>query len=59
MFNTKDEMYAFFWVIPGVWILHTDVSEHCVCSIFIGGQVWTYPPVYEGGIDRVFRNVSI
>jgi hypothetical protein len=25
---------------PGVWILYADVSEHSVCSIFIGGQVW-------------------
>jgi len=22
-------LYAFFWVIPGVWILYADVSEHC------------------------------
>ena len=29
-------LYAFFWVIPGVWILYADVSEHSVCSIFIG-----------------------
>jgi len=23
---------CFFWVIPGVWILYADVSEHCVPS---------------------------
>ena len=22
--------YAFFWVIPGVWSLYADVSEHCL-----------------------------
>jgi len=41
----------FVWVIPGVWFLYTDVSEHSVYSVFIGG--------YEGGADRVFRNVGI
>jgi len=29
-------LYAFFSVIPGVWILYADVSEHPVFSIFIG-----------------------
>jgi len=24
--------YAFFWVIPRVWILYADVSEHSVPS---------------------------
>jgi hypothetical protein len=28
--------YAFFWVIPGVWILYADISKHSLCSIFIG-----------------------
>ena len=27
----------FFWVIPGIWIVYADVSEHSVCFIFIGG----------------------
>jgi hypothetical protein len=26
----------YFELFPGVWCLITDVSEHCVCSIFIG-----------------------
>jgi hypothetical protein len=30
-------LYAFFWVISGVWILCANVSEHSVCSIFTGG----------------------
>jgi len=33
-------LYAFFWVSPGVWILYADVSEHSVCSIFIGLSRW-------------------
>jgi len=27
---------SFGW-FPGVWILYANISEHCVCSIFIGG----------------------
>jgi hypothetical protein len=29
-------LYAFFWVIPGVWILYADVSEHSVPSSYAG-----------------------
>ena len=28
-------VYSLFWVIPGVWILHADISERCVSSIFV------------------------
>jgi hypothetical protein len=35
-------LHYFFWVIPGVWILSADVSEHSVCSIFIGGASWKH-----------------
>ena len=41
----------------GVWILYADVSEHPVCSIFIGG--FSYLPAYEDGTDRMFPNVEI
>ena len=44
--------YVFFWVVTGVWIIYSDVSEHSICSIFIGR--W-----YEDGTDRVFRNVGV
>jgi len=30
-------LYSFFWVIPQLRILYVDVSEHPVCSIFMGG----------------------
>ena len=43
-----------FGYFPGVWIIYADVSEHSICSIFIG-----IPPAYEDGRDRVFRNVGI
>jgi hypothetical protein len=56
-----------------VWCLIADVSEHCVCSIFIGEWISTciwrwnrhsfpkrpYPLAYEDGTDTVFRNVHI
>jgi hypothetical protein len=29
-------LYPFFWVIPRVWIVCANVSEHSVCSIIIG-----------------------
>ena len=28
-------LYAFFWVIPAIWSLYADVSEHSVCSIYL------------------------
>jgi len=28
-------IHSFGW-FPGVWILYADVSEHSLCSIFIG-----------------------
>ena len=31
-------------LFPGVWILYADVSEHSVCSIFIGKWVNNYLP---------------
>ena len=49
-------LHVFFWVIPGVWSLYADVSEHSVCYIFIGGYIY---PAYEDGTDRVFRDVGI
>jgi len=36
---------------PGVWILYSDVSEHPVCSFFIGSV--------SRKIDRGYRNVGI
>jgi len=36
-----------FGYFPSVCIIYADVSEHSVCSIFIGR--W-----YEDGTDRVF-----
>ena len=39
---------------PGVWVLKTDVSEHCIGSIFNS----TSAPVEEG-TDTVFRNVGL
>ena len=41
---------------PGVWIVYADVSEHSVCSIFIGRQVrvgafYTHLPAYEDGTE--------
>jgi len=56
-------MYSFGY-FPGVWLLYADVSQHCICSIFIG-WIWstkllhTSYPAYEDGTDRVFRNVGI
>jgi len=32
MRTTNDMLYAIFWIIPGVWILYADVSEHSVPS---------------------------
>jgi hypothetical protein len=29
-------LYVFFWVIPRRLNLYADVSEHSVCTIFIG-----------------------
>jgi len=49
-------MLSFGW-FPNVWILYADVSEHSVCSIFIGRYV--HLPAYEDGTDRVFWNVGI
>jgi hypothetical protein len=30
-----------FGLFPGVWCLIADVSEHRVCSIFIGEWIWS------------------
>ena len=49
-------MYSFGY-FHGVWFLYADVSEHSICSIFIG-WISSYP-AYEDGTDRVFRNVGI
>jgi hypothetical protein len=41
-------LHAFFWVNPRrLKFLYADVSEHSVCSIFIGGffTFHTYPPI--------------
>jgi len=40
--NEKKMFYAFFWVIPRVWILYANVSEHSVCSIFIPTRLWRW-----------------
>jgi len=47
-------MLSFGW-FPGIWNVYADVSEHSVCSNFIG----THLPAYEAGTDRVFRNIGI
>ena len=39
-------LYAFFWVIPRVWILCTYVSEHSVSSIFMTSHS-SYLSAYE------------
>ena len=36
-------MYSFGY-FPGDWLLHSDVSEHSICSIFIG---WIWSMKYE------------
>jgi hypothetical protein len=38
-------------------VFNTDVSEHCVFSIFIGEWI-SHPLAYEDGTDTVFRNVG-
>jgi len=49
----------YFGYFPYVWLLYADVSEHSICSIFIG-SIWSASyPAYEDGTDRVFRNVGI
>ena len=50
-------MYSFGY-FPGVWLLYVDVSEHSICSIFIGWIWSTKYPAYEDGTDRVFRKVG-
>jgi hypothetical protein len=49
-----------FGLFSGVWSLIANVSEHSVCSIFIGEWVLrtSNPLAYEDGTDRVFRNVG-
>ena len=42
---------------PGVWILHTDVSDHSVCSNFICSVSST--PHMGGGTHKMIRNFSI
>jgi len=38
LYKTKGViLYYFFWAFPGFLILCTDVSEHSVSSIFLGG----------------------
>jgi hypothetical protein len=32
-------LYVFFWVIPQGLNFKADVSEHAICSIFIGKKV--------------------
>jgi hypothetical protein len=36
----KDLLRVIFWVFPWRVVLVTDVSEHCVCSRFIGDTVF-------------------
>jgi hypothetical protein len=40
--NKDDQLYFSFEWFPGVWSLCAYVSEHTVCSIFIGGADTTY-----------------
>jgi hypothetical protein len=40
-----------FGLFSSVWCLIADVSEHCVCSIFIGE--WIHPLAYEDGRHSV------
>jgi hypothetical protein len=44
--------FAFFWVVPRRLWLNIDVSEHSVCSIFIGEYVWSTLLAYEDGTER-------
>ena len=43
---------------PGVWILYADVSEHCVCSIFISRYVGTYPSMKMEQIVPKLRHIK-
>jgi len=48
---------------PGIRILHVDVSEHSVSSVFIYSKILklihpSYQFAYEDGKYRVFRNVG-
>jgi hypothetical protein len=38
-----------FGLFPGVCSLNANVSEHCVCSIFIGESVWSVTAVEKVG----------
>ena len=56
--NVVKVVFSFVW-FPGVWILCTDVSEHC--SIFIGRvnkEILLVRTTFAEGTDRVFRNVG-
>ena len=57
-----------FVQFPGVWILYANVSEHSVCSIFVGGlrpmkmeeSVWIcYADVSEHCLFHLHRQVGI
>ena len=56
----KRILYSFFGWFPGVWMLCADVSEHSVCSIFIGGvsrkknQALSHPG-YSSCLHRLWR----
>ena len=55
-------LYSFGY-FPGIWLWFADVSEHSICSIFIGWMWSTSHPAFEDGTDRGFhkmasRNVS-
>jgi hypothetical protein len=51
-------MSSFGW-FPGVWFITADVSEHSICSNFIGRRFEVLPSAYEDGTDRVFGKSAI
>jgi hypothetical protein len=55
-FCRVQKIVCLFWVIPRQLIYIGNVSEHSICSIFIGRRF--EPFAYEDETDRVFRNVG-
>ena len=49
VYNNTAMLYVFFWVIPWIWILHADISQHCLFWLHrqVGMKndwVWEYVP---------------
>jgi hypothetical protein len=47
-----------FELFPGVWSLNANVSEHSVCSIFIGESVGSVTAVEKFVVHEKFRSVA-